>query len=92
MITMAIHESRVDHVTGYEVEQFSIDELKTKNSILKAEYERQRRVLEAEYERQRRVLEAENEKQRKVFEAKIDEKSKQIEELEKKIKMLTKEE
>ena len=81
MITMAIHESRVDHVTGYEVEQFSIDELKTKNS-----------VLEAEYERQRRVLEAENEKQRKVFEAKIDEKSKQIEELEKKIKMLTKEE
>ena len=92
MITMAIHESRVDHVTGYEVEQFSIDELKTKNSILKAEYERQRRVLEAENERQRRVLEAENEKQRKVFEAKIDEKSKQIEELEKKIKMLTKEE
>lgn len=81
MITMAIHESRVDHVTGYEVEQFSIDELKTKNSILKAENERQRRVLEAE-----------NEKQRKVFEAKIDEKSKQIEELEKKIKMLTKEE
>lgn len=37
MITKAIHQSRVDNVSGYEVEQFTIDELRDKYSKLKAE-------------------------------------------------------
>ena len=37
MITKAIHQSRVDNVSGYEVKQFTIDELRDKCSKLEAE-------------------------------------------------------
>ena len=40
MITKAVHKSGIDQLYGYEVEQFSNEELRAKISLLKAEGER----------------------------------------------------
>lgn len=45
MITKAVDKSRIDEFGGYEVEQFTIEELEDKISILKAEKSKTQELL-----------------------------------------------